>query len=871
VNDYKLSKLEDVKELLYCLENGELEIRSHKFINAMCYITLTNDDRVILFKEMGEHWPKIEKYCPEHRNNDLIHGAEKTSKIVSMETDDTNLYLYIEDSPGKRRREVRPLTRWILSSIKPKNGYKTLEGDQDFKYIREFNNLADYKKALGFTFSNRSEFFNPRDDREHPMLKEGYTYFKDMKVSDVSILSLDIETNGLDPEVQDGYVFMISTTYKAGDLVEKKLFSLEDYGGNEGDMIDSFGCYVCSKDPSVLVGHNLVGFDLSFLHKRSQYVGFFGLQIGADGSNIEFAEKPIKIRYDGNTQYDYYPARVHGREIVDTWVLSIKYDVGRDFPSYGLKPIIKHLGYEKEGRIKWNFEQDKPIDIWEGVCNNNASDILQWARFKEYCKDDADDALKLYELMIPSFFYLTGYIPKPFQTVLETNSGGWINSFMIRSYLQINHSIPKADSADSIGGGISHGVPGVYSNVLKFDAKSYYPSTILTFDIYPKRKDPKKHFYNMVEYFTHRRFDQKKKFKETNDKYYDDLQAASKIFINSCYGALNTVGVNFNSYDDARLITQCCRKGLQKAVEWATGKELTYWFPAYAEEKKKAKTGEMELSKSYSEDFEDYSYVDQKCKISYQDMEKRDYKLVNIDTDAISFTKNDESVFTEEEKENIHEYLNNIMYCEWEDDGEYSRFCVIKAKNYATVCKNTGKLNIKGGSILDSKKEPALQEMMKEVIDALLDNTDVMSIYHKYVKEAANIQDISRWCVKRTVSSKVLNSDRTNEQKIFDAIRDIDYREGDKVYLYQVIDGQKQKVDKGELVFLKSGEPKMIDNCVLRLKEKFDGSYDLWHYIERVFKTMEIFDTVIDMDKIVNYSLKKNRQLVEDKNAPNID
>ena len=45
-----------------------------------------------------------------------------------------------------------------------------------------------------------------------------------------------------------------------------------------------------------------------------------------------------------------------------------------------------------------------------------------------------------------------------------------------------------------------------------------------------------------------------------------------------------------------------------------------------------------------------------------------------------------------------------------------------------------------------------------------------VAIINEYIKEIFNVTDISRWCSRKTITENVLNPERTNEQKILDAI-----------------------------------------------------------------------------------------------------
>jgi DNA polymerase elongation subunit (family B) len=245
-------------------------------------------------------------------------------------------------------------------------------------------------------------------------------------------------------------------------------------------------------------------------------------------------------------------------------------------------------------------------------------------------------------------------------------------------------------------------------------------------------------------------------------------------------------------------------------------------------------------------------------------MNKYNFTLVNCDTDSIMFCKQDQTIFTEEEQRNLIDEINRIMpeSINYENDGFFSRVIIVKAKNY--VMYNGEKLSYKGSAFKSATKEKALSDLLKEVIEALIFETDTpVNIYHKYIKEALNITDIKRWAVKKSITKKLLEGTRKNETKVLDAL-DIDsLREGDKVYLYNDIDGQIQDTKKGEPVFLKNGTPKMIDNHILREIGEFSGKYDELHYVERVYKTMNILKTVIDMETIPRYHLSKNQHLLE--------
>jgi len=85
-----------------------------------------------------------------------------------------------------------------------------------------------------------------------------------------------------------------------------------------------------------------------------------------------------------------------------------------------------------------------------------------------------------------------------------------------------------------------------------------------------------------------------------------------------------------------------------------------------------------------------------------------------------------------------------------------------------------------------------------------------------------------------------------------------------------MIGGKKCKLCKGEKCeectftgFSVEPRPKMVPNDILRLVEDFTGSYDRWHYVERVYDTIMILENVLDKDLFTKYYNKTNRAEVE--------
>jgi DNA polymerase elongation subunit (family B) len=710
-------------------------------------------------------------------NEDLIYGKNKLERVVAIEAGDNFTEIFTEDKDGSLKIETINNEYWLLSAFKHDTSWFKLDGALFYNYMKKYSTrdewLEERKKY------KRYQPFSIWSDNEAAMVLQGFSYYKGMKPEDVSILAFDIEATTLEHTSQSKTLLISNTFRKCGKIV-KKLFAYDEFK-DEGEMLNAWCNWVREVNPSLIAGHNVFGYDLPYLHFCAKRNGV-ELNLGRDGSAIKFNEYDSQYRKDGSQSYSYRKAFIYGREIVDTMFLAIKYDAAaRKYESYGLKNIIKEEGLEKTNRTFYD----------SSLIRKNYKDPVEWEKIKLYCIDDSDDALSLYDLMIPAYFYLANSIPKPFQDIICSATGSWINYLMLRSYLQHGHSIPRESAAENYEGAISFGSPGLYHNIFKVDVSSLYPSIILQYEVYDKIKDPKRHFLNLIEHFTKERLKNKKIANEEKSKYHKDLSEAQKIVINSGYGFMGASGLNFNSPQNASFITRKGREILQTSVDWAVENMFT---------------------------------------------------VVNGDTDSISISYNNEEL-SEDDRKNILECINSLFpeKIRFADDGYFKHGCILKAKNYALEDYN-GKIKIKGSALKASSKEKALKKFVNDVIVLLLhsESEKVLSLYNNIVKEIFTLTKIDDWTSKKTVTAKVLAGERTTEEKILTAISGTEYKEGDKVWVY------------------------FKEDQSLGLRETWKRDHDKITLVKKLFKTIEIFDAVLNVEQFPNYSLKKNKKLLDD-------
>lgn len=673
-------------------------------------------------------------------NEKLIYGKNDLSRIVSIEVKDEVATIFRELEDGSTDVITAPNKFWILSNRPHSKGWIRLAGEQHYKWGKQYSTMKEWLKDKKETLKNM-DIYTVSNAVEALMIKDGYSFFKGMQHTEVSINCFDIEATGLEHN-EDSKVLLISNTCRKNGEITKKLFAYDEYQ-DEAEMIDAWAEWVCEMDPSLIGGHHIYGYDLPYLdfcrrkaawHKEGKPLNEYGdpdydqvkgIKIGRLGKQLTFNNYESKFRVDGSRDLHYKKANIYGREIVDTMFLAYRYDIGRKYDSYGLKYII-----EKEGLIKENrqFYDSSQIRFKYKIKE-------EWEKIKTYCVDDGDDALSIFDLMIPPFFYMGQMIPKPFQLIIESASGSQLNALLVRSYLQDKHSIPKADEKIDFEGAISFGDPGIYQNAVSLDIASLYPSVMLEYNIYSQDKDPNRHMLGFLEFMREQRLKNKKLAKETGNSFYKHLDSTFKILINSLYGFMGATGLNYNYPAGAAEVTRRGRETLITSIEWAKGKG---------------------------------------------------YQVPKGDTDSITLWKNGTS-FTETEVNGLIKEINDLLPSEinFELDAFYDSIVVFKAKNYAY--REGEKISTKGSAIKASTKSAALKEFIKKTLDCLLyskSNDDIAKLYTDYALEIRNVTDIKRWAARKTLSSTMQESDRANETKVMDAIEGSEYKEGDRFWIY---------------------------------------------------------------------------------------
>ena len=374
----------------------------------------------------------------------------------------------------------------------------------------------------------------------------------------LSCLSLDIETR-----FKGGHQLYSIGVYGAE---QQLVFMVDGDGQNESTeklrlyrdekaLLEAFLDWLADYDPDVLIGWNVVNFDLMYLQDTCDRLQL-SFELGRNREPVSWRQ----ARDNPNRHFALVPGRVvlDGIELMRTATYS--------FENFSLDHVAQKLlargklvdDVDQRGEeITRLFETDK-----QALAAYNLEDCkLVWDIFvKEQLIEFAIERSQL--------------------TGLEMNRyGGSVAAFDFLYLPRLHRAGYVAPALGqnkvanlSPGGYVMDSIPGFYQHVIVLDFKSLYPSIIRTFHVDPLalvegqfEADPIEGFDGGV--FSRSRYllpdlienlwQARDRAKSTGNKV---LSQAIKIIMNSFYGVLGTTGCRFF---DPRLVSSITRRGHQ--------------------------------------------------------------------------------------------------------------------------------------------------------------------------------------------------------------------------------------------------------------------------------------------------------------------
>ncbi len=391
-------------------------------------------------------------------------------------------------------------------------------------------------------------------------------------VPDVTLASIDIETRGLSDQLysialhsgKTQVVLMVGEQQTAAPTD----FDLH-YFASEKQLLNGFFKLLQEVDPDVIIGWNVIGFDLDFIARKCDELNIpLDLGRGGDASailQVGGETNPIKI------------ARVPGRSVLDG--VDMLRAAFWSFESYSLE----NVGQELLGRGKTIASLNKV----EEINHLYQTDKPELARYNiEDCK------------LVSEIFAKADLINFAMQRAQMTGlpmdkTGGAVQTFD-NLYLPRLHrqgyvaADATPDGGASPGGYVLDSKPGLYRNVIVLDFKSLYPSIIRTFLIDPLGlavpcANPVPGYEGAV--FSREQHILPELIEELWSKRDDAkacknaaLSQAIKIIMNSLYGVLGSSNCRFHNHKLASSITRRGHEIIQKSQRFieAAGWEVIY-------------------------------------------------------------------------------------------------------------------------------------------------------------------------------------------------------------------------------------------------------------------------------------------------------
>lgn len=368
----------------------------------------------------------------------------------------------------------------------------------------------------------------------------------------LKLLSFDIETDDL-----DGPVLSIAATVAGVERVflhgAVPSDPLVQACGGEAAVIAAFAAFVRAQDPDLLVGWNVVEFDLLRLCTRARKLGV-ELDLGRDRSRAEVLVP--------STPDQPHIARIAGRVVLDG--IATLRSASFAAESFALEDIAQQV----LGRGKLiHGSEDRLAEIRRMF----ASDQAALARYNlEDCRLVAEifGKLGLVDFVLERQ-QLTGL-------ALDRQGGSVaaLDNLYLPRLHRLGHVAPTIGELEDVdaspGGYVMESQPGLYRNVLVFDFKSLYPSIIRTFKVDPLGlAQPGE---NPIEGFDGARFSRERHIlpeliaglwqarDEAKARRDATRSQAIKILMNSFYGVLGSPGCRFYS---PKLASSITRRGHQ--------------------------------------------------------------------------------------------------------------------------------------------------------------------------------------------------------------------------------------------------------------------------------------------------------------------
>ena len=413
---------------------------------------------------------------------------------------------------------------------------------------------------------------------EHP---DYYYQFPNEK--ELKVLCFDIETTSADGSFPFGPQHPLTAVGITTNTGEREVFLWD--GKSDKKVLTDFARFVKWYNPDILVGYNLVAYDIPQILHRASFHGMTNYKklLNRDGSSYGWEE----TKGDDNLRM-----KTGGRVIFDV-LRHTRLDYALSGIPRGLKDVSRHFGME-------------PIEL-----DFSGHDILDYSlsEIQEYVLSDVDCTMTLFENYFERVKFTAEFVGVPLESLVNAPASFITKILQGRAlYKQgiitkdINKDrhpdIYRAEKGNYQAAYIDMFEPGYHKKNYCVDFASYYPSIVMALNLGPdttrivgyddyqdkleyiegklyipdskinKRviieidNDRKSCLYDMCKSFTEMR----KPYKEMGTPEGDSKSNALKIMVNTFYGANCNSWVNYGDMATGVAITGIARWILESSI-----------------------------------------------------------------------------------------------------------------------------------------------------------------------------------------------------------------------------------------------------------------------------------------------------------------
>jgi DNA polymerase-2 len=638
--------------------------------------------------ENGESFEVVKKTRPYFfiKKEDL----EKAKEIGSFDFEEVELKNFDREDVVKIILNI-PAQVPKLRDLFHDNNIRTYEADVRFEYRFMIDNSLQGAIDIEGDFEKGEKV-----DRVYvePKIKS-----TDYSPENLKILSFDIETDSKANKLYS--ISLVSEDYEKVLIVsEKKLKNAIGFK-TEKSLLKKFSDLVKKLDPDVIVGWNVIDFDLKYLQKKfSKYDIPFVLGRTNDACRLTIY----------NSFFQDSRANFNGRIVLDG-IQALKNNF-ISLPDYKLETAAKEFTDKKK-----IFEGEQRFEEIEKSYYEDQQKLVDYNLLDSKLVIEILDKSTAFNLTIKRSL-LTGMPLDRVRASIASLDSLYLNHLRKKGFVASTSVYSERDPAK--GGFVMDSKPGIYDYVIVCDFKSLYPSIMRTFNIDPLNFVPDCKGENLVKVPSGACFrnnegvlpslleslwEQRDKAKKENNK---PASFAIKILMNSFYGVLSNPNCRFYSKTLANSIT-------------LTGQHLI------------KKTAKMVEEKGYEVIYGDTDSI-------FVNLGVDNYKEAEKIGNQISKEIN------EFFKKHLTEEYNRPNYLELEFEKTYKRFLMPRSrgsekgtkKRYVGLLENKdgeGELDFVGVEFVRSDWTQLAKDFQKELLDRVFHKKEVTSFVKKTVDD----------------------------------------------------------------------------------------------------------------------------------------